>query len=270
MHIQNRKTYSAIEMMFISKIIGVEVQDLYLNLFELNPEQSIILKKYNNLYQSGYPIDYILGKIKLMGYSFTLNEKVLIPRPETEDLISKIMVFRTKTPLLVDIGTGCGLIGITLSKHFSQVVLTDISSQALSVAESNVQLNMLSNCKTILSDLLISKEIVYYIEKHKSWTLVSNLPYLPEHERSRAVEHKVQFEPEIALYSGKDGLDSFRKLVNQLSSAPLPSYCFFELDPSNIYQAGHIITKLGYNIQIDKDNNNLDRYLICKLTQNTI
>jgi release factor glutamine methyltransferase len=263
METQLQKSYSSIEMIFISHILGKSKQELYLKGIKLNIEQINLLHKYNMQYQKGLPVDYILGGVTLMGNTFKLNTSVLIPRPETEELIHKIVNNQHKTNLLLDVGTGSGLIGISLNKTYETIIMTDISQKAVTIARKNIAFNAILNCKVVKCDLLEHSYIKKIIEKNTDWTLVANLPYVPEQDAVFAVQNSVQHEPKLALYSGKDGLDCFRRLIIQLQALPLPLYCYFELDPRNINKASTLIKQFGYSTSTEKDQNSHKRFLIC-------
>lgn len=260
-----RQPFSHTDAIFLSYILGITKSDLYLNSITLNTKQKKQLQKYRKLFVKDYPIDYIIGTVKLFELSFNLNKNVLIPRPETEKLIKYISDNTKYTDLLVDIGTGSGVIGIALSNSFSKVILTDISQKALNVAKKNILENNKKNILTVRSNLLKNKSLQKTVGSVQDWTLVANLPYVPYDEIKNAKDCNVFYEPSIALYSGKDGLDCFRELINQIKVLKnKPKQCFFELDLRNIHQAKEIMETIGYNCEIIKDENGLDRFLVTK------
>jgi release factor glutamine methyltransferase len=260
---QQAKVYSPIEMVFISHILGKNKSEIQLYQPVLTKAQQKKLQKYNTLCAQNFPVDYIIGKVDILGNTFYVDKSVLIPRPETEELIQYVKN-NTKNPrLLIDIGTGSGLIGISLSDVFSQVVITDISQKALNIAKKNIITNNKQNIIFFKSDLLKNKSLQNVLRQDVNWTLVANLPYVPINEKTQAKQNQVEYEPEIALYSGKDGLECFQRLVNQIKDIQNPPLqCFFELDPSHIYTAQKLLTTLGYTAKIIKDQNNLNRFLI--------
>jgi release factor glutamine methyltransferase len=155
------------------------------------------------------------------------------------------------------------LIGISLSKRFEKVFLTDISQKALNVAKKNVIENNTSNVDCLKSDVLSSKQLQREIAFYGTWTLVANLPYVPSGEQKDANKFNVEHEPALALYSGKDGLDCFRELIKQLEKMQnKPMDCYFELDPGHIHKAYKLLKDVGYSCDILKDQGGLDRFLI--------
>ncbi|MBC7472028.1 MAG: peptide chain release factor N(5)-glutamine methyltransferase [candidate division SR1 bacterium] len=263
-----RQPFSHTDIVFLSHILKISKSSLYLNSIVLDVNQKKQFQKYRRLFTKSYPIDYIIGKIELSGLTFNLNKNVLIPRPETEILIKYISDNAEYTDLLLDVGTGSGLIGITLSNKFYQVILADISQKALNIAKKNILENKIKNILTTRSNLLQSNSLQKTILNKVNWTLVANLPYIPSREIKYAKKYNVFYEPSLALYSGKDGLDCFRELINQIKVYKnKPKQCFFELDPRNIHQAKQIIETIGYNCKIIKDENDFDRFLIGEIIE---
>jgi release factor glutamine methyltransferase len=266
MILPHNQSFSNTDIIFLSHILGKTRTDIVLNNVTLTTTDKRKLQNYRKQFNMGYPIDYIIGKVKIGDNTFYLNPNVLIPRPETEELIDVVIKNSQCNDLLVDIGTGSGLIGISLSDRFKSVVLTDISQKALNIAKKNTLSNNKSNISTLRSNLLDNKKLQNQIKKSPNWVLVANLPYIPEYEVKDAKKNNVSHEPSIALYSGKEGLDCFRELVNQLANTEnLPKQCFFELDPSNIAVSAELIKKLRYTCDVLKDSNDLDRFLICSI-----
>jgi release factor glutamine methyltransferase len=266
MKLTTNQSFSNTDIIFLSNILGKTKTDTVLNKVILTAKEKQKLQSYQKKLTEGYPIDYIIGKVKIDDNTFYLNSNTLIPRPETEELIEIVRKRHKYNDLLADVGTGSGLIGISLSNIFKNVILTDISQKALNIAKKNVLLNNKTNITTLKSNLLSHKKLQNLIKKSPNWVLVANLPYIPEEDVKDAKKNNVSYEPSIALYSGKDGLDCFHGLVNQLEIIKnLPKQCFFELDPSNISVASELMKKLGYACEILKDGNSLDRFLICIL-----
>jgi release factor glutamine methyltransferase len=245
-------------------LFGISQTDVVLNKYRLNHEQKELYEKKCVELEHGVPFDYVIGEVKTNnGYQFILDQNVLIPRPETEELIEMVKKIGMQN-LIVDIGTGSGFIGIQLAKHAKNIIMTDISSEALEVCEKNIKLNHLTNTQLIESNLLNSRELRKTISQSRNWILVANLPYVPNYEKQLEVQNNTTFEPDLALYSGVDGLDLFRELIDQLKEFSLPRCCFFELDDRNIRDAEKILKKLYKHTKIRKDVNGLDRFLIGK------
>jgi release factor glutamine methyltransferase len=162
--------------------------------------------------ESGVPIQYVVGNVNFYGYQFHINKDVLIPRFETEELVyytkEYILKYFNNDPSLIDIGTGSGVIGITLKKEitFLDVTLTDISINALDVAKKNAK-ELDVDVKIFESDML--KNVIH--NKKKFDILISNPPYLSPHEE--IMKSVKKYEPNIALYGGEDGLKYYEILL---------------------------------------------------------
>lgn len=174
------------------------------------------------------PIPYILGFKEFYGLNFLVNENVLIPRPETENLVERILQFSARQSLtIVDVGTGSGCIAITLAVKNPKlkIIATDFSPQALKVATKNAQLHQVeSNIKFIQGDLL---EAV----NEKIDVIASNLPYIPTERWEKLPIEIRNFEPQLSLDSGRNALVLYQKLFEQANRKLNPNgTIFYEID----------------------------------------
>lgn len=161
---------------------------------------------------SGEPLQYILGEWEFMGYPFYVGEGVLIPRPETELLVdfAKEKLRDQKSPVVFDLCSGSGCIGISVAKLFpkAKVYVVEKSDDALVYLKKNVKLNKTKNVEIIrgdISDRNLLKGIAPDL-------ILSNPPYIKSQEMS-ALQKEVQCEPSMALDGGADGLDFYRILA---------------------------------------------------------
>lgn len=158
------------------------------------------------------PAQYIKGYVEFYKLRFKVTPDVLIPRPETELLVDEVLKFaKDKTLTVLDLGTGCGNIAISIAKNAPDVkiIATDIFSKALKVAQKNARLHGVTGINFIESDLL-SKI------KTEPDIIVTNLPYIPS-ERIPYLDSSVKdFEPHIALDGGEDGFDLYRRLFQEI------------------------------------------------------
>jgi release factor glutamine methyltransferase len=177
--------------------------------------------KYNGMIEKrlyGVPVQYIIGRQEFMGLDFYVEEGVLIPRPDTEILIEKVLDSIDKESIcsIVDIGTGSGAITITLAKYIrnSHVYSIDISKKALDIARRNAEehdmLPKISFLNGSLFDPLSNMGIEGRID-----VLVSNPPYIPTDDIENLQIEVSKFEPRIALDGGKDGLDFYKEIINR-------------------------------------------------------
>lgn len=164
---------------------------------------------------AGRPIQHIIGYEEFYGRKFIVNEHVLIPRPETEELVEAIssrLKTRLNTPLrLADIGTGSGAIAITMKLEFPElaVAASDISNEALVTAKRNASL-LDASIEFFHGDLLEP-----FLKAGEKWDIIlSNPPYIPDGENVSDVVKN--YEPHRALFGGIDGLDFYRRLASDL------------------------------------------------------
>ena len=198
-------------MLLMMEITGKENHDLYVEFEEEISED--ILKEFNEKFArllTGEPLQHILGYEYFYGHKFIVNEDVLIPRPETEELVANVLAyydefFNGQKVDVCDIGTGSGAIAITLKKEEDNfnVTASDISEKAILTAKRNAS-NLEANVNFLVGDMcepLIENNIKVDI-------LISNPPYIPQDEE---MEHSVKdFEPHVALFGGEDGLKFYR------------------------------------------------------------
>lgn len=166
---------------------------------------------------SGIPIQHIIGSEEFYGRTFTVNKEVLIPRPETEELIYHTLIRMKKLTgenlQMADIGTGSGAIAITmkLERPDLSVMATDIAEPSLKVARHNAQA-LKADVDFIQGDLLQP-----FIERgRKLDILLSNPPYIPVSDMETMSVVVTEHEPHRALFAGSDGLDFFRRFMEEL------------------------------------------------------
>ena len=173
----------------------------------------------------GEPLAYILGRKEFYGRNFKVTPNTLIPRPETESLVTEIIGLRPRD--ILDVGTGSGCIAITLAKELPEAKITavDISEDALAVARENAQ-NYGVNIEFRQSDLL--KNLA---KTEKYDLIVANLPYVDENWDWLGAE--INFEPKNALYAKDGGLEFIKKLIDQAPDYLNPDACLvLEADSS--------------------------------------
>lgn len=207
----------------------------FLNAFaqtELTAEQ---LKKAENYFtrrRHKEPIPYILGYKEFYGRNFFVNKDVLIPRPETEELVKTVVDFaKNKKVIIADIGTGSGCIAITLALELPQVtvIASDIDEKTLRVAEKNARLhNVTEKIAFIKSDLMEKID-------SKVDLIITNLPYIPNKNWENLPVTIKDYEPKIALNSGKSKLSFYHKLFVQAKERKIKNI-FYEIDGEIIHQ----------------------------------
>lgn len=210
------------------------------------------------------PLNYVLGYSYFYGYKMKLSDKVLIPRFETEELVSHVLScydenYKNKNINVCDIGTGSGAIAIALKKEEEHMNLfaSDISSEAIEVAKENAKENGCSINFYVgnLLDPLIENDIHVDI-------LISNPPYIKTNEE---IENSVKdYEPHVALFGGEDGLKFYREILTKASKVLNPGgYIFFEMG-FDLKESLSEYVKCLYNkanIEVFKDINGKNRIM---------
>jgi release factor glutamine methyltransferase len=170
---------------------------------------------------AGEPIQYILGETEFYGLPFRVTADVLIPRPETEHLVEQMLALTAtlQAPRIVDIGTGSGAMAVTLAHKLPQAQITaiDLSTAALALARDNAKRNsVMSRIRFLEGDLLAP------VANEQFEIIVSNPPYVPVADRASLAIEVRDYEPELALFAGDDGLDVYRRLIPQAFAALIP------------------------------------------------
>lgn len=161
------------------------------------------------------PVQYILGYAYFMNRNFSVNEHVLIPRQDTEEMVQKIIDDHgSGQKNICDIGTGSGIIAITLGLEFpdDEILATDISKDALQVAKLNSENYQTNNIFFEQSDLFKD------ISVQKFDVIVSNPPYIAESEKKDMDASVIKYEPDLALYGQDNGLKFYENIVKQVDN----------------------------------------------------
>ncbi len=255
-------TSSTKAKMLLANFLEVNPLELLTILDKVVEEDKINLyKKSLEALKENRPIQYVIGHVNFYGLQFKVNENVLIPRFETEELVENIKNYLKKknltNPKILDLGCGSGVIGLTL-KHFfpdSDVTLVDISEDALKVAKENAS-NLNLDVNFLKSDWFSN------IPLDKYDVIVSNPPYIKTNEEIEEIVKNN--EPALALYGGADGLDCYRKILKDINKYLKDDYLIaFEIG----YLEGDSLKELINNtipnskVTIKKDLSNKDRML---------
>ncbi|HVM90590.1 MAG TPA: peptide chain release factor N(5)-glutamine methyltransferase [Verrucomicrobiae bacterium] len=178
------------------------------------------------------PLAYILGSEPFYGRDFIVDKNVLIPRPETEDLVEEAL--KIPSQMYVDIGTGSGAIAITLALESprSIVLASDISAKALAIAKKNAK-KLGAKVKFFKGSLLtpVLRLVGAGHAVPLQMTIVANLPYLPPSDKKIMPKSVIAYEPASALFSTQDGLELNKKLLEQITTIDHPAHVLMEFDP---------------------------------------
>jgi len=218
----------------------------------------------------GIPAQYITGHQEFWGMDFIVSSAVLIPRPETEHVVERVLALLSKwrglpphsqhppkKPRLVDVGTGSGCIALALAKELPQVEIhaTDISPEALDIAQTNAaRLNLQDRVTFHQTDLLAGLEPGFDL-------VVSNPPYVGLAEEDQVQLEVRKFEPRTAVFAGESGLEIIERLVPQADGVLKPGgWLVMEMSGTIAQNAQKLLT--GWpNVQVTPDLQGLPRVL---------
>ncbi|OPX28984.1 MAG: protein-(glutamine-N5) methyltransferase, release factor-specific [Candidatus Cloacimonas sp. 4484_143] len=247
--------------LIISFFLGINRLELNLHAdSDISQQHQILIQKAVARNSKREPIQYILGETDFYGLKIKVDKSVLIPRPETEYLVEKIINDNEKPDSILEIGTGSGCIAIALKKHFSnsKIVATDISETALETAAINSEIN----------DVIINflQSDLFENVSGKFDIIVSNPPYIPKQEFEILPKQILEFEPENALLAADDGLYFYRAILEQAKKFLTKNgEIYFEIGHDQGNMINDFALNTGFNeIEIVKDLNGFDRIVRIK------
>lgn len=256
---QLNEIYTKSELRVLSSLILKEVSNLSFS--------DIVNRKFKNLsntekqkiihiverLQNNEPIQYVLGKTEFYGLDFKVNPSVLIPRPETEELVEWVLL-ETKqiNPHLLDIGTGSGCIAIALAKHlhYGTIDAWDISEKALEVAIENATLNNVSIKFSVVN-------VLKPVDLDKRFDIiVSNPPYITVSEKSFMKKNVLDFEPHEALFVTDEESLIFYNKISDIALKMLNSngHLYFEINQTKGTDVMELLKRKGFeNVELRND-----------------
>lgn len=225
--------------------------------YMLNPQYLINVEKIPGLINSinqlkkNMPIQYVVGQTEFMGMKYFLNIEVLIPRPETEELVSWVLVSKPKNQKILDIGTGSGCIAISLAKFLKTCEITawDLNNKILNVARKNAVLNNVDVSFEI-------QDIKSIKTKEKFDVIISNPPYITLGEKQFIKKNVLLHEPHKALFVfDKDPLFFYKKIISfALNSLKKNGCIYFEINEMFLEDVTKLLNNRGfYDIEHKKD-----------------
>lgn len=250
-------------------VLGTTYSAVMLHLQDtLTFEQSERFEKLIEEHASGRPVQYCIGSEEFYGRTFIVDESVLIPRPETEELVlattNRIgQLFENKTLKLADIGTGSGAIAISMKLECPEltVVATDVSVAALATAQKNAQL-LAAHIDFRLGDLTAP------LVGEKFDIVLSNPPYIAFEEAKDMSSIVLEHEPHSALFAEEDGLVLYRKLAQQLPALMnKPALIGLEIGYTQGEQVAEFFKESfpQASITVEKDINGKPRMVFCEI-----
>ena len=223
---------------------------------------NIVKAKVESRLADRTPVQYIIGESYFMGEFFKVTPDVLIPRPETELLVTKGIELIKENNLnnVLDIGTGSGCIACTIAKNTNATVLgVDISSDALRIALDNVTRLGINNRAVFRKSDLFSK----IRAEEKFDMIISNPPYIP---LGTELEPELKHEPSIALFANENGLELYRKIVSEAPNFLNENgWLIFELGIGESGAVKSFMSEYFEAINVEKDLSGIDRIIYGKL-----
>ena len=233
---------------------------LLANEIDLNESNQNLFSSALERLKTHMPIQYVLGKTTFMNLEFKVNSSVLIPRPETEELVRLMLKDDLDGKEILDIGTGSGCIAVSLAKNLpnAKVSALDISSNALEVAKENAKLNN-------VSIEFINADIFEYQSDKKYDIIVSNPPYVTKSEKGLMKQNVLSYEPELALFvDDVSPLKYYESILNfSLNNLHSQGHIFFETNENYKYESNKLSQNYEYNIiEFKLDSHKKNRFLI--------
>ncbi|MCC5917619.1 MAG: peptide chain release factor N(5)-glutamine methyltransferase [Cryomorphaceae bacterium] len=274
----DRGEVRALLFLFWSEKIGDELAHKFLRLgnFLPAPKDFIAFDDFANALLSGIPHQYVLGKTTFGGLTFGLNNHVLIPRPETEELMYILVEMLTSAQFaifnpdysfnhpfrLLDIGTGSGCLPVSLKHHLPNawsVFACDIDESVLKLAEQNAKLN-----KTEVEFFRWDALNEPFPKSENYQAIVSNPPYIPEREKSSMESTVLEHEPHLALFVPNDDPLCFYRQISLMAEEKLvPSGILaFEVHYDGAIPVADLLSQRTFtDIEIRKDIQGHDRFV---------
>jgi release factor glutamine methyltransferase len=196
----------------LAHVLGRTRMELYLE-FERNLDETELatLRELVRRRRQGEPLQHLLGTVEFCGHTFLCDRRAMVPRPETEELVELLQSsIQNSESRIADIGTGSGVIALSLAAKFPQaeIVAIDLSDEALALARKNAeQLGLNARIQFVKSNLLAEVDGVFDF-------VIANLPYISTQDR-HLLSREVLHDPEIALFAGAKGDELIRALIEQ-------------------------------------------------------
>ncbi len=257
----------------LCEVCGVDISKTYfMTPDDLTPMQRDKINGIAERLATGEPLEYILGFAEFRSLKFKVTPATLIPRLETQELVSTIEEFhshRDATLKILDIGTGSGCIAVTLAKNFPKAEITaiDISAEALEVAQENARTHQTANIQFLQCDFLNPSATEHLLNPSEKFDLiVSNPPYVRPSEKPSIPVRVLDYEPHTALFvPERDPLLFYRRIAQFSASRLNPQgIVAVEINQWLSEPTAAIFTAHGFTAQIKKDLFSNPRIIIAK------
>ncbi len=256
--------------MIVSNVLKCSRIELYLKYNQVLPQDKLSrIRELIKKRATHYPLQYLLGETEFYGHRIFVDENVLIPRPETEILVDKVIEYikNNNVANILEIGTGTGIISIAISLYFRdkerelQIIAADISDEALRNAKKNIDFHNITNISLLKSDLFESIQGKYDL-------IISNPPYISEEELKISDKEITDFEPRYALVGGKVGIEYYQNILQSAGHyISEQGKIFFEIGSGQSRAIQQIAQDSKFRvISIFKDYNNRDRVVLLEMS----
>ncbi len=252
--------------LLLARVLNCARIELYLQ-FEriLSSEERSVYRKLVHRRAAREPVQYILGETEFMGLPIRVTPSVLIPRPETEILVDSVIEYAREAarPLrILDIGTGSGCIAIALAKLIPEayVTATDITNEALEIAQENARLNEVEVTFHHGDIFQIYRDLPRPVD-----IIVSNPPYISRHDWEQLPPEIKEYEPATALRGGEDGMDFYRRLLRIIPELLAEQGALFlETGYDQARRVAEMFEAIDFYTIIRPDLNQIDRVVIAR------
>lgn len=273
--LKNNFSEVAIKELFyaaVFKYLNLSKIDVVLNQKQLLTESEIVkFVHFCNKLNNNEPFQYVLNSAHFYNLDFYVDENVLIPRPETEELVYWVLndIKHRKELNILDIGTGSGCIPISLSYHSTnphQIFGVDISDKAIEVAHKN-NLQHKTNVNFKKFDALLDKNIFIDDNELKLDVIISNPPYIPLSDKAFMEDNVLKHEPELALFTTNENPCIFYQKIAEFGILNLNKngLLYFEIHEQYAKEVIEILKSLAYtNIELKQDHQGKDRMIKAK------
>lgn len=250
----------------LGHFIGFKPSEMVLH-YDVLASESMLLKinSVKNKLRKNVPLQYLLSRAWFMDLSFYVNEHVLIPRPETEELVlwAAEVAKNVNNPVILDVGTGSGCIAVSLKRLLPNAIVygIDVSQNALIVASVNA--DTYSCNVTLRHHDILDRNSSLMAELPDFDLIISNPPYIPANERESLPENVRNFEPEIALFTPENEPLKFYKAIMDFAVQKLSvqGFLLFETHDTTADELENLMMKDGFQTELRRDINGRKRMI---------
>jgi release factor glutamine methyltransferase len=254
----------------LSALLKIDRVQLYLQYDRLmSKNETELYRDYVRRRAEYEPLQYIIGETEFMGLNFKVTPAVLIPRPETEILIEKVLLLkdlhRFLNPIIWDIGTGSGCIAVSLAHYWqkSKIIASDVSEESLRLAEENASQNDVKDRINFVKHNILTDMVEFSTQAD---IIVSNPPYVSSDEYESLGNEIRLFEPKIALTDYSEGLSFYEKIFSLIENGHKCKFILVELSGTQAEIIIQLAKKFNFSaLTVFKDLNNMSRILQIKV-----